>query len=137
MAPTPDRIEDIQSALATNGYYQVTPNGKWDSTTVAALQKFQSDHGLDANGKLDALSLQKLGLGSEIAGVSAPRPVKPATANPAPSATTPAGAKPQTPKAPDSPGGSVPSAPGASASAPAAVTSPSSITKPTTPPQPQ
>jgi peptidoglycan hydrolase-like protein with peptidoglycan-binding domain len=77
-APTPDRITEIQSALARGGYYQGDPNGKWDANTVAAMQKFQSSNGLEANGKLDALSLQKLGLGSDIAGVSAPKqPVKP------------------------------------------------------------
>ena len=53
------------------------PNGKWDSNTVAALQKFQSANGIEANGKLDAPTLQKLGLGSDIAGVSAPKPVPP------------------------------------------------------------
>ncbi len=76
-APTSDRITEIQSALARGGYLQGDPTGKWDSTTVAAMQKFQSSNGLEANGKLDALSLQKLGLGSDIAGVSAPKPVAP------------------------------------------------------------
>jgi peptidoglycan hydrolase-like protein with peptidoglycan-binding domain len=74
-APTPDRITEIQSALVRGGYFQGDPTGKWDSTTVAAMQKFQSSNGLEANGKLDALSLQKLGLGSDIAGVSAPKPI--------------------------------------------------------------
>jgi peptidoglycan hydrolase-like protein with peptidoglycan-binding domain len=92
-APTPDRITEIQSALARGGYYQGDPNGKWDANTVAAMQKFQSSNGLEANGKLDALSLQKLGLGSDIAGVSAPKqPVKPSgTASLTPSAAPPAG----------------------------------------------
>jgi peptidoglycan hydrolase-like protein with peptidoglycan-binding domain len=76
-APTPDRITEIQSALAKGGYFQGQPNGKWDSSTVAAVQKFQSANGIDANGKLDAPTLQKLGLGSDIAGVSAPKPVPP------------------------------------------------------------
>jgi peptidoglycan hydrolase-like protein with peptidoglycan-binding domain len=93
-APTPERISEIQSALARNGYYQGNPNGKWDSNTIGAMQKFQSDHGLDATGKLDALSLQKLGLGSDIAGVSAPRPITP-TSSSTPSQTTPPSAKPQ------------------------------------------
>jgi len=74
-APTPERISEIQSALARGGYYQNDPNGKWDGDTVSALQKFQSANGLEPTGKLDALSLQKMGLGSEIAGVSAPRPI--------------------------------------------------------------
>ena len=69
---------EIQSSLARGGYYQGDPNGKWDSNTVAAMQKFQSANGLDPSGKLDATSLQKLGLGSGIAGVSAPRTPTPA-----------------------------------------------------------
>jgi peptidoglycan hydrolase-like protein with peptidoglycan-binding domain len=80
--PTPDRISEIQSALAHGGYYQGDPNGKWDGNTIAAMQKFQSANGLDATGKLDAPSLQKLGLGSDIAGVSAPKPVTPSTTTP-------------------------------------------------------
>jgi hypothetical protein len=83
-APTPDRISEIQSVLSRDGYYQGSPNGKWDSSTVAALQKFQSSQGLDPTGKLDALSLQKLGLGSDVAGVSAPKEAAPpSTAAPA------------------------------------------------------
>src|ERR1700691_2740317 len=78
-APTPQRISEIQSALAHGGYYQGAPNGKWDSSTVAAMQKFQSDNGLSSSGKIDAPSLQKLGLGSGTAGVAAPKPVAPAT----------------------------------------------------------
>jgi len=84
-APTPERISEIQSALARNGYYQGEPNGKWDANTIGAMQKFQSNNGLEATGKINALSLQKLGLGSEIAGVSAPKPPAPAaTPTPAP-----------------------------------------------------
>lgn len=89
-APTADRIAEIQSALARAGYYQGAPNGKWDANTIGAMQNFQSSNGLDATGKLDALSLQKLGLGSSIAGVSAPKPVMP----PAPSAVPPPPAEP-------------------------------------------
>jgi hypothetical protein len=76
-APTADRISEIQSALSNGGYYRGDPNGKWDSNTVAAVQKFQSANGIGPSGKLDAPTLQKLGLGSPIAGVSAPRPVVP------------------------------------------------------------
>jgi peptidoglycan hydrolase-like protein with peptidoglycan-binding domain len=82
-APTPDRITEIQGSLARAGYYQGNPTGKWDANTVAAMQKFQSENGLDATGKIDALSLQKLGLGSSVAGVSAPKPAAP----PAPAGT--------------------------------------------------
>ena len=83
-APTADRIAEIQSALARSGYYQGDPNGKWDADTIGAMQKFQSSNGLDATGKLDALSLQKLGLGSSIAGVSAPKPLMPPAGSEAP-----------------------------------------------------
>jgi peptidoglycan hydrolase-like protein with peptidoglycan-binding domain len=78
MAPTPARISEIQSALAAQGSYKGQPNGKWDDSTAQAMKEFQSAHGLTPTGKLDALSLQKLGLGSEIAGRAAPVPQTPA-----------------------------------------------------------
>ena len=83
-APTPARISEIQSALAAQGVYKAQPNGKWDNATIQAMKDFQASHGLTATGKLDALSLQKLGLGSEIAGRAAPLPLSqtPAAANP-------------------------------------------------------
>lgn len=75
--PTPERVTQIQSALARGGYYKGDPTGKWDADTVAAVQKFQSANNIDATGKLDAPTLQKLGLGSDIAGVAAPKQVLP------------------------------------------------------------
>jgi len=38
------------------------------------MRKFQASKGLNPTGKLDALTLQKLGLGSETAGLAAPTP---------------------------------------------------------------
>jgi hypothetical protein len=107
-APTPQRITEIQSALARGGYYQGAPNGKWDSNTVAAMQKFQSENGLSANGKIDATSLQKLGLGSSTAGVDAPKPVAPPssaanTSSAAPPATPATSASSVTPPSPSAP----------------------------------
>jgi peptidoglycan hydrolase-like protein with peptidoglycan-binding domain len=72
-APTPDRIREIQSALAHEGAYSGEPNGKWGPASVEAMKRFQASHGLSPTGKLDALSLQKLGLGSGVAGLAAPR----------------------------------------------------------------
>jgi peptidoglycan hydrolase-like protein with peptidoglycan-binding domain len=92
-APSPDRITEIQSALARGGYYQGDPTGKWDDSTVSAMEKFQSANGIEPNGKIDAPSLQKLGLGSDIAGVSAPKPVIPNTTS-SPSTSLPAVAVP-------------------------------------------
>ena len=71
-APTPERITEIQQALVKGGSFSGTPNGKWDGSTVEAMRKFQAAHGLNPSGKLDALTLQKLGLGSRTAGVAAP-----------------------------------------------------------------
>jgi peptidoglycan hydrolase-like protein with peptidoglycan-binding domain len=87
MAPTPDRIKEIQTALAASDSYKGEPTGKWDDDSVAAMKHFQQINGLNPSGKLDALSLQKLGLGSDTAGRGAPRPAKPAGTPP--SSTTP------------------------------------------------
>ena len=73
-APTVDRVNEIQGALAKNGAYSGTPSGKWDDSTVEAMKKFQSTHGLNPTGKMDALTLEKLGLGSETAGMGVPTP---------------------------------------------------------------
>ena len=73
-APTTDRIEEIQAALSREGYYHGDPSKKWDANTQDAMRHFQEDHGMNGSGRLDATTLQKLGLGSDIAGVSAPRP---------------------------------------------------------------
>jgi peptidoglycan hydrolase-like protein with peptidoglycan-binding domain len=71
-APTPERITEIQGALARRGVFVDAPSGKWDDSTVAAIQKFQSANGLNPSGKLDARTLEKLGLGSETAGMAPP-----------------------------------------------------------------
>jgi peptidoglycan hydrolase-like protein with peptidoglycan-binding domain len=78
-APATDRVIEIQAALARNGSLQGEPTGKWDDSTSAAMRRFQASHGLNATGKLDAPTLQRLGLGSEIAGVAAPTPPPGAT----------------------------------------------------------
>lgn len=120
-APTPERISEIQSSLARGGYYQGDPNGKWDSNTVAAMQKFQSANGLDPSGKLDATSLQRLGLGSGIAGVSAPRTPTPAQGKSCCSASpsSPSSGSPATP------------APAAPAASPKPTSEPSAAASPT------
>lgn len=79
-APTPERVNEIQDALAKNGAYSGAPTGKWDDSTTDAMKKFQAAHGLNPNGKMDARTLQQLGLGSETAGAGAPTP-PPNTAN--------------------------------------------------------
>jgi hypothetical protein len=76
--PSAERIGEIQQALSRAGFYSGEITGRWDSDTVEAMKRFQQAQGLEPTGRLDALSLQKLGLGSDIAGLAAPRPLNPA-----------------------------------------------------------
>jgi peptidoglycan hydrolase-like protein with peptidoglycan-binding domain len=85
--PSTDRIQEIQAALSREGYYKGDPSGKWDSDTQDAMRRFQEEHNLTGSGKLDAQSLQKLGLGSDIAGVSAPRLPQPPSQQSKPAST--------------------------------------------------
>lgn len=63
--PEPQRIREIQQALAGRGY-AVEPTGVWDAATIEALKRFQDDNNirnLTGKGKLDPLTLIALGLG--------------------------------------------------------------------------
>ena len=82
-APTPDRIREIQGALNREGAFGGQPTGKWDDATVNAMKKFQENQGLNPTGKIDAVTLVKLGLGSDTAGKGAPIPTASTTAPPA------------------------------------------------------
>jgi len=88
-APTTDRISEIQTALARDGSFPGPPTGRWDDNTAAAMRRFQASHGLNVNGKLDAPTLQRLGLGSQTAGIAAPTPPPGATSRLTSSANTP------------------------------------------------
>jgi len=59
----PERISEIQGALAQAGYLNQEPNGKWDDTTRSAMRRYQQDHGFPDTGLPEAKSLMKLGLG--------------------------------------------------------------------------
>jgi peptidoglycan hydrolase-like protein with peptidoglycan-binding domain len=84
-APTPERITEIQQALAKNGAFSSEPSGKWDDSTTEGMRKFQAAHGLNPTGKLDALTLRQLGLGSTTAGMGAPTISSKASASTLPS----------------------------------------------------
>ena len=73
-APATERIREIQAALGRAGFYSAEPSGKWDATTTAAMKNFQEARGLRPSGKLDAVTLQQLGLGSPVSGLAPPRP---------------------------------------------------------------
>ena len=81
---TTERASEIQSALIQRGYLTGDPTGAWDSTSIAAMQKLQSDNGWQTKFVPDSRAIIKLGLG-------------PST-SPAPSAT--AAASPQTAQLP-------------------------------------
>jgi hypothetical protein len=82
-APTPDRIRDIQTALQKDGSYQGEPTGTWDAATMDAMKKYQDKIGVSPTGKIDAVSLNKLGLGSDTAGKGAPVPAASSSVAPA------------------------------------------------------
>ncbi len=59
----PARAREIQTALIREHYMQGQPSGTWDSTTQAAMQRYQADHGWQSKTTPDARALIKLGLG--------------------------------------------------------------------------
>ena len=102
--PDPERYQQIQQALASRGYFKGPVNGVWGDDSVDALRRFQTDQKIaDNEGKINALSLNALGLGAKhdssslsanaLAGkVDTEQPPPPPTEEP-----------PDTPTAPDSP----------------------------------
>ncbi len=64
--PDPQRYQQIQQALAARGYFKGNANGVWGDDSVDALRRFQTDHKISDNeGKINALSLNALGLGAK------------------------------------------------------------------------
>ncbi|MFY9905674.1 MAG: peptidoglycan-binding domain-containing protein [Terriglobales bacterium] len=59
----PSRAREIQTALIREHYLQGQPTGTWDSTSQAAMQRYQADHGWQSKTTPDARALIKLGLG--------------------------------------------------------------------------
>jgi peptidoglycan hydrolase-like protein with peptidoglycan-binding domain len=63
--PTRDRYREIQQALADAGHYTEAIDGVWGDRSEAAMKRFQKEQGLEPTGKLDALTLIRLGLGPQ------------------------------------------------------------------------
>jgi hypothetical protein len=61
----PARVTQIQQALIREHYLTTEANGKWDTTTEAAMQKFQADQGWQTKLMPDSRALMKLGLGPD------------------------------------------------------------------------
>jgi peptidoglycan hydrolase-like protein with peptidoglycan-binding domain len=64
----PERVTQIQQALIREHYLSGDATGKWDSTTEAAMQKFQGDQGWQTKLMPDSRALKKLGLGPDYSG---------------------------------------------------------------------
>ena len=81
--PAPERLKEIQQALASKGYFDGEPDGAWGASSIVALKHFQHDQNLQEDGKIGSLSLIALGLGPkrEIAD-SSPKTVEPEQKNP-------------------------------------------------------
>jgi peptidoglycan hydrolase-like protein with peptidoglycan-binding domain len=59
------RVTEIQQALIREHYLTGEANGKWDATTIAAMQKYQADQGWQTKLMPDSRALKKLGLGPD------------------------------------------------------------------------
>jgi len=60
-----ERATQIQQALIREHYLSGDPSGDWDTSTVAAMKKFQSDQGWQTKIMPDSRALKKLGLGPD------------------------------------------------------------------------
>jgi hypothetical protein len=60
-----ERATQIQQALIREHYLSGEPSGKWDATTIAAMQKYQADQGWQTKLMPDSRALKKLGLGPD------------------------------------------------------------------------
>jgi hypothetical protein len=61
----PERVTQIQQALIREHYMNGDANGKWDTDTQAAMQKYQADNGWQTKLMPDSRAIKKLGLGPD------------------------------------------------------------------------
>ncbi len=61
----PERVTQIQQALIREHYLTGEATGNWDAATIAAMQKYQADHGWQTKLTPDSRALMKLGLGPD------------------------------------------------------------------------
>ena len=64
-AMEPERVTEIQTALIHAHYLSKDPDGRWDTTTEAAMQKYQADHGWQTRLMPDSRAIKALGLGPD------------------------------------------------------------------------
>jgi peptidoglycan hydrolase-like protein with peptidoglycan-binding domain len=63
-----ERVTQIQTALIREHYLTGDATGQWDSTTEAAMQKYQADQGWQTKLMPDSRAIKKLGLGPDYSG---------------------------------------------------------------------
>lgn len=61
----PGRVTQIQQALIRAHYMSGEASGEWNAETVAAMQKYQADHGWQTKLTPDSRALKALGLGPD------------------------------------------------------------------------
>lgn len=59
----PERVKEIQQALAKAGLFHQKPDGVWGSSTRDAMKQFQKQNGFSPTGLPEAKPLMLLGLG--------------------------------------------------------------------------
>jgi peptidoglycan hydrolase-like protein with peptidoglycan-binding domain len=64
----PERVSQIQQALIREHYMSGDASGKWDASTISAMQKYQADHGWQTKIMPDSRALKGLGLGPDYSG---------------------------------------------------------------------
>lgn len=84
-----NRATQIQQALIREHYLSGTASGQWDTTTQAAMQKYQADHGWQTRLLPDSRALKSLGLGPDYSGALNAKDSS--FASPTPASTIPAG----------------------------------------------
>ncbi len=74
-----ERVLFTQRALASKGYYSGVVNGTYDGSTKAATSRYQAEHGLIANGRIDFQVYRSL-INSDLALGKKPSPAAPIVA---------------------------------------------------------
>jgi hypothetical protein len=59
---TQQAVMDVQGKLQDQGYFDGDVNGNWGPASIAALQLYQQDHGLQPSGAMDQDTAASLGL---------------------------------------------------------------------------
>jgi len=85
----PQRARQIQEALIREHYLSGKPSGAWDSSTQAAMQKYQADNGWQSKTTPDSRALIKMGLGPDHDHLLNPESAMTSTLSPASEKTDP------------------------------------------------